>query len=116
MKEKRNKQSGGKPSAVIMDLDETVFDNSGFRAMLVRSGLDYDERLWDAWQERGFDKVALIPGAKNFIVEAKNIGVSVIFVSNRDEKYRGQTKKIFERLGIPLTDDALLKLKRLETD
>jgi 5'-nucleotidase (lipoprotein e(P4) family) len=106
----------GKPLAVVMDLDETVFDNSRFRSTLVRNGLDYDDRLWDRWQERGFDKVGLMPGAKSFIDEANNNGVAVIFVSNRDEKYRAQTKKIFERLGIPIIDDTRLKLKKSETD
>jgi 5'-nucleotidase (lipoprotein e(P4) family) len=99
-----------------MDLDETVFANSAFRATLVRNGLDYDNRIWDAWQEFGVDRVALIPGAKNFIVEANNSGVAVVFVSNRDEKFREQTKKVFARFGIPLTEEALLRLKRFETD
>lgn len=116
LKEKLAKQSGPKPPAVVMDLDETVLDNSGFRATLVRSGLDYDDRLWDQWQQDGFEKVASVPGAKEFIVEAGNKGVAVVFVSNRDEKFRNQTKRIFERLGIPITNDNLLKLKKLETD
>ena len=108
LKEKLHNQLGSKPPAVIMDLDETVFDNSGFRAMLVRSGLDYDQRLWDSWEQHDSNKVALIPGAKEFILEANNLGISVVFVSGR--KSREEIKKIFERFRIPLADDARLKL------
>src|ERR1051325_2829527 len=108
LKEKLQNELGRKPPAVVMDLDETVFDNSGFRAMLVRSGLEYDQRLWDSWEEHDSDKVALIPGAKEFIQEAKKLGVSVVFVSGRNA--REESKKILTRFGIPLEDDALLKL------
>lgn len=97
--------------AVVMDLDETVFDNSGFQAMQLRSGLAYDERLWDAWEEQGSDKIALIPGAREFILEAKKLGVSVIYISNRNNKFRDQTKKALTRLlELPFETDSLLKL------
>src|SRR5689334_18057736 len=39
-------KDNGKKPAVILDLDETVLDNAGFQAMLLRSGLAYDQRLW----------------------------------------------------------------------
>ncbi|MEY2490837.1 MAG: hypothetical protein QOC70_2779 [Verrucomicrobiota bacterium] len=100
LKEALAKQKSGK-FAVVMDLDETAVDNSGFQAMQLRSGLGYDQRLWDAWEEQGFDKVGLIPGAKEFILEARKLGITVVYISNRNEKFREQTKKALTRLGIP---------------
>ena len=108
--------------AVVMDLDETAVDNSGFQAMQLRSGLAYDQRLWDAWEEQGFDKLGLIPGAKEFILEARKLGVAVVYISNRNEKFREQTKKALVRLGIEpkakteAEAEKLLKLRTVTSD
>ena len=45
--ERGNAATGLKP-AVVMDVDETVLDNSPYQARLVRDGTDYDEVSWDA--------------------------------------------------------------------
>lgn len=101
--------------AVVLDLDETVFDNAGFQAMQLRSNLAYDQRLWDAWERDHADKVGLVPGAREFILEAGKLGVAVVFISNRNERFREQTKKALARLGLP-ADDALLKLSTDTSD
>lgn len=115
LKEALAKQKTGK-FAVVMDLDETVFDNSGFQAMQLRSGLAYDQRLWDAWEEKDSDKIVLIPGAKEFILEARKLRVSIIYISNRNNKFREQTRKALTRLEIPVEADSLLKLSTGESD
>jgi 5'-nucleotidase (lipoprotein e(P4) family) len=97
-----------KPQAVILDLDETVFDNSGFQAMSARSGLNFDMRLWDIWQEKNADDVGLVPGAKEFLAFAKAKGVAICFITNRDEKYRAGCKAVLERHGLSVPDDQLL--------
>lgn len=96
--------------AVVLDLDETVLDNGAFQSMMIRSRLAYDQRLWDLWEAEHWDKWELVPGAKDFILEATKAGVHVVYVSNRNEKFRPQTKQGLERLGLPLTDEAHLKL------
>jgi 5'-nucleotidase (lipoprotein e(P4) family) len=92
--------AGKKPRAVIMDLDETVLDNAGFQAMQIRSGLAYDQRLWDLWEEKHADKVGLIPGAKDFIITARKFGFTVVYITNRNDKFRKGTEKALDRLGI----------------
>lgn len=109
-------ESATKPLAVVMDLDETVFDNSRFQSMLLRNDLSWDGGLWKAWEEKDSDEITLIPGAKEFILEAKNLRVSVIFVSNRDDKFREQAKKALTRLQIPLEAESLLKLSTGSSD
>ncbi|MFM7206664.1 MAG: HAD family acid phosphatase, partial [Planctomycetaceae bacterium] len=96
--------------AVVLDLDETVLDNGAFQSMMIRSRLAYDQRLWDLWEAEHWDKWELVPGAKEFILDAAKAGVHVIYISNRNEKFRGPTKRGLERLGLPLADDAHLKL------
>jgi len=96
--------------AVVLDLDETVLDNGAFQSMMIRSRLAYDQRLWDLWEAEHWDKWELVPGAKDFILEAAKAGVHVVYVSNRNERFRPQTKQGLERLGLPLASDAHLKL------
>lgn len=115
LKEAAAKKLDGK-LAVIMDLDETVFDNAGFQAMQLRSNLAYDQRLWDLWERDHSDKVGLVPGAKEFIAEAAKLGVAIVYISNRNDKFREQTKKALERLEIPVAADGLLKLSTETSD
>jgi 5'-nucleotidase (lipoprotein e(P4) family) len=91
-----------------MDLDETVLDNSGFQAMLVRSGLAWDPRLWKIWEKDWPNAVGSIPGAKDFIEKAKLSGVAVVFVTNRDKEFEQQTEDALKGLQIKYD---LLKLK-----
>ncbi len=96
--------------AVVLDLDETVLDNGAFQSMMIRSKLAYDQRLWDLWEAEHWDKWELVPGAKAFILEARKAGVTVIYISNRNEKFREQTRRGLERLGIDVADEGHLKL------
>ncbi len=110
-----HKDKAGK-LAVVLDLDETVLDNAGFQAMQLRSNLAYDQRLWDVWEEKQGDMVGLVPGAKDFILEAGKLGVAVVYISNRNDKFREQTKAMLKRLGIPIGNDAQLKLATNTSD
>lgn len=102
--------------AVVLDLDETSIDNAGFQAMQLRSNLAYDSRLWDIWEEKQGDMVGLIPGAKDFILEAGKLGVTPVYISNRSDKFREQTKELLKRLGIPIQHEAQLKLATNTSD
>jgi len=96
--------------AVVMDLDETVLDNAGFQAMLLRSRLAYDQRLWDQWEEKGANQVGLVPGAWDFIQEAGRLGVTVFYISNRGEEFRDGTLNVLKHLQIPIEGPDQLKL------
>ena len=67
--------------AVIMDVDETVLDNSAYQARLIKKGEQWNPSSWDKWVE---EKTAFaVPGALAFVERAKAEGVTVIFVTNR---------------------------------
>jgi 5'-nucleotidase (lipoprotein e(P4) family) len=69
------------PPAIIMDVDETVLDNSMYQAKMVLEGTDFDIRTWDQWVAmRGAPGV---PGAIDFINTMADKGVTVIYVTNR---------------------------------
>jgi acid phosphatase len=99
-----------KPPAVVLDLDETVLDNSGFQTRLTRNGLAFDQKTWDDWERNGYAQVRLVPGAKAFIDEAKRLGVRVVYITNRRQKqeYRDGTLSALELLEIEIPGRDLL--------
>jgi acid phosphatase len=108
-------QDGRRP-VVVMDLDETVIDNGGFQSWLLRSGLAYEQAFFDRWEMYGGDQVELIPGAKQFILEVERLGVGVVHISNRNDRFREATKTTLQRLGIPIQSDRDLKLSTVTSD
>ncbi|MEO8376030.1 MAG: HAD family acid phosphatase [Candidatus Sumerlaeota bacterium] len=77
-----NRPSDAKAPAVILDLDETVLDNSAFQSFQELEQLGYDGRLWQEW-ERHPEATRLVPGAKEFLDTATQLGVTLMYVSNR---------------------------------
>lgn len=70
------------PTAVVLDLDETVLDNSVYQARLVRDRAKYDAGTWAEWVMAG--QAEAVPGAREFIAAARRLGHTVFYVSNRD--------------------------------
>jgi 5'-nucleotidase (lipoprotein e(P4) family) len=90
------------PPAVVLDLDETVLDNSPFAAWLERQGRVYDEPAesdWERWVARGGAEA--LPGAGEFLAAAGERGVQVCYVSDRQEGEREATLRNLEALGLP---------------
>ena len=72
------------PPAVIVDIDETLLDNSPLAARLILAGKEYDPQLWLEWVKES--SAAPMPGAVSFIRCAKEKGVAVFYVTNRKIK------------------------------
>ncbi len=85
--------------AVIMDIDETVLDNSAYQAQLIVDQESYNSKSWNEWVEN--KSATLIPGALDFIKFAQNQNVEVIYISNRKMTEVEATKVNFEKLNIP---------------
>lgn len=78
-----------KPRAIMVDIDETVLDNSPAQAYLIKNRLPWGLKAWYAWGE--MRKAKPIPGAVDFLNYANSKGVRVFFVSNRDEVQKQAT-------------------------
>lgn len=78
------KKNPDKPLAVVMDIDETVLDNSPYNATLIANQISYSKKTWMEWT--AMQSADLVPGALEFIQYAKNKGVEVVFISNRMEE------------------------------
>lgn len=69
------------PTAVVVDLDETILDNSYYQARLVREGREYDEPGWQAWIQEA--AATLLPGAREYLDAATLAGHRVFYLTNR---------------------------------
>jgi len=98
--------------AVILDLDETVIDNGVFESFLYKERLEYSDERWVVYEEKFGNETMLIPGAIDFLVHAEKLGVTPVFISNRNVKYTASTVATLQRLGInpePVAERLLLK-------
>jgi 5'-nucleotidase (lipoprotein e(P4) family) len=99
------------PPAVILDLDETVIDNSRFQGEQVVRRAPYTPELWTAWvkaQPKAENEPALIPGARDFLKDAKERGVTVFFISNRTPDEEAFTLETLEKLDVQTIADEVL--------
>ncbi len=104
-------QSARLKPAVVVDVDETVLDNSPYQARLVRDGGSYDDVSWDAWVAEG--KAGAVPGAVAFAQAAAAKGVTMIYITNRTEHMKDVTLANLRRLGFPVAgDDVFLGLDK----
>lgn len=95
-----------KKPAIILDLDETVIDNSPFSAKLIKDNKYYDDAAWNDWQTWiKAAKATAVPGALEFITYAKSKNVRVFFVSNRVASQEKDTRINLVNLGIKLEKD-----------
>lgn len=101
-KEDRDNDPRGLPPAIIVDVDETVLDNSPSQVRQIRERRGFDGAAWDAWVEER--KAKALPGAVEFLNAAAKRGVTVFYVSNRDASLADATVDNLRKAGFPLAD------------
>lgn len=88
------------PPAIIVDVDETVLDNSPNQVRQIRSGQEFNDAAWDEWvQQRAAQP---LPGALEFLAAAARQGVTVFYISNRDAAQAEATFDNLRRAGFPI--------------
>ena len=93
-------------SCVVMDLDETVLDNSKYQIDLVYKSESYNPESWSQWVN--LEMAELVPGAKEFIDKVRKTNVKIIFLSNRMHKNLEPTISNMKKLDIVSSDDIFL--------
>ena len=98
-----------KPRAVVVDIDETVLDNSPSQAAAIKGRIPFNLKDWYAWGE--MRKAKAIPGAVDFLNYAVSKGVKVFYVSNRDEVQKQATMDNLKNVGFTdiSADNVLLR-------
>lgn len=101
----RDRPAAGLPPAIVMDVDETVLDNSPYQARQVRDGSEYSDASWDAWvAERAATPV---PGVQDFARAATAKGITILYLTNRTVAQREDTLANLRAHGLPVKDDSV---------
>jgi 5'-nucleotidase (lipoprotein e(P4) family) len=106
--EKKPKKKGLKP-AVVLDIDETILDNSPYQAWNVVTGKAYPLN-WNEWITSAHAKP--LPGAIDFLKYADSKRVAIFYISNRNEAQKDATIKNLRSAGAPQVDAAHVLLQQ----
>lgn len=112
--ENLRKSASGKPKAVILDIDETILDNSPAQALQIISSVSYSDSLWQKWVNQAIAKPC--PGALEFTRFADSMDIEVFYVTNRD-KETAETFTIvnLRKYGFPFADTLHLLAREQES-
>ena len=88
----------GKKPAIIVDVDETVLDNTAYEARMILDGTKYPEG-WVSWGKEA--AATEVPGAKDFLNYAASKDVTIFYITNRVVELKEATQNNLIKLGIP---------------
>ncbi|MBN2731584.1 MAG: 5'-nucleotidase, lipoprotein e(P4) family [Balneolaceae bacterium] len=100
------------PPAVILDVDETVLDNSPFQARLIKQNETYTPEKWNEWVRE--EQAEAIAGALAFTKAAADKGITVFYLTNREAQVEEATFDNLKELGFPLREDVDVLLTKNE--
>lgn len=102
-----------KPKAVVVDIDETMLDNSPFQAQEIIDNKEFSSEFWNEWSQLG--KAKALPGAKEFSNFCDSIGVTLFYISNRKTNELEATMKNLDSLGFSFAKPEYFLLKENES-
>ena len=88
------------PHAIVLDVDESIVDNSAYQAWMTMNDTTFDPKTWNAFVNTVTSLA--IPGAVEFAKYADARGVKVFYISNRTAEEESATRKNLEKLGFPM--------------
>ena len=100
-----DRRAAGLKPAVVLDVDETVLDNSPYQARMIRDDADYDEVTWAQWVAE--KKAKPLPGVVDFAKAANAKGVTLLYISNRAVHLKEATLANLRAAGLPVADDSV---------
>jgi 5'-nucleotidase (lipoprotein e(P4) family) len=89
----------GAKYAAVLDIDETVLDNSPYAAYLVKEDAPWDAASWEAWCNAA--EAEAVPGALEFCAWLTENGIEIFYVSNRPNSVLSATVDNLKALGFP---------------
>lgn len=95
--------------AVIVDVDETIMDNSRYQAWQVKNHQPFSDKTWLDWVNRA--EATAIPGAVEFLKYANSRGVRVFYITNRKAAEKEGTATNLRKLGFPNVNDETLLVR-----
>ena len=89
----------GVPYAAVLDIDETVLDNSPYAAYLVQENTVWSPEAWESWCNAAAAEA--VPGALDFCRFLAETGIEIFYVSNRPDSVLASTVANMNALGFP---------------
>jgi 5'-nucleotidase (lipoprotein e(P4) family) len=112
-KKKLPKAERKKTRAVVVDVDETVLDNSPHQAWLIKNGKSFNGPDWTMWCEKRSAKA--IPGALDFLNYAARQGNRVFYVTNRNQAEKASTIDNLRSAGFPDVSEETVMTRETES-
>ena len=100
------------PPAVIVDVDETILDNSGYAARTIIEREKFRQETWWRWVREA--SAPALPGAPEYLRHAADLGITVFYVTNRHHSLEEATRLNLEATGCPVREDIDVLLLRDE--
>lgn len=104
----KQKSNSFKP-AVVLDIDETILDNSPCLAFNVQTEKPFPAN-WSEWVNQA--QAEALPGAIEFLKYAESKGVEIYYISNRSERMKKATIQNLKFVGAPMADARHILLKQ----
>ena len=98
--------------AIVVDVDETIVDNSPFQAQGIIDNTGYPTG-WDEWIQLADAKA--LPGAVEFLRYAAKRGVEVFYITNRKVKGFEATYRNLLKLGAPVKRQNMLLRDKIKS-
>ena len=92
-----------RPPCVVVDVDETLLDNSVFQLERIQSDTEYQTDVWNEFVQRRASPA--IEGAVDFVKACRAGGVKVFFVTNREAKVEAATRDNLISQGLMNSSD-----------
>ncbi len=109
LEQKMNKKQEDRDYAVIVDIDETMLDNSPYEAWCILNNESYSSESWKEWTSQA--SADALPGAVAFSRFADSLGVDVFYISNRHIDETDATLKNLKKEGFAFANREHLLLK-----
>ena len=88
------------PSAIILDIDETLLDNSKYQVWMMKSDQTFSIKTWNEFCAAQISTA--VPGALEFVKYADSKGVKIFYITNRAAETEKDTRENMQKLGFPL--------------
>lgn len=95
--------------AIVLDIDETVLDNSPFQAKCIIENTNYP-KYWNEWVAK--EDAKLVPGVKEFLNYADSTGFEIFYISNRKHKHLQATINNLKKHKLPKADSSHILLRK----
>lgn len=94
--------TAGKSPAVILDIDETVLDNSAYQARLLKHHENHNDDRFQLFRDEAVSRA--INGAVDFCRFAQGQGVTVFYITNQRASMEKVVRDNLNKLGFPIDD------------